>query len=178
MFAEFVIAHQRAERRAAEHAVFFLVDLFKEGALVEFGGALQVLEQLLLGAVHDLDLELSTGFALIHQVLETAPGAFQFLESGVVHDLVQLQGNQVIDLRDAGVDHHLRVARDGHGAIDELADEFLDQVAPALFRSGLDAKAAFFDDLIEKAFLDGLFLRGRCGSGGLRSLCVSHWIPP
>jgi hypothetical protein len=32
----------------------------------------------------------------------------------VVQNLVQLDGEQVIDLRDARVDHHLRVLGDGH----------------------------------------------------------------
>ena len=91
MFAEFVIADQRAERRTAVDAVFFLVDLFEQGALVEFGSALQILEQLFLGAVDDLDLEHDARLALIHQVFEPAPGAFQFLEGGMVHDLVQLE---------------------------------------------------------------------------------------
>ena len=131
----------------------------------------------LLGAVQDLDLELHAGFALIHQVLDAAPGSFQLLESGVVHDFVQLQRNQVIDLRDARIDHHLRVPRDGHGAIDELGDEFLDQVAPALFGCGLLSEAAFFDDLVEKAFLSYLFLGCRCRCGS-RCLWISHWTPP
>ena len=42
VLAEFVIADQRAEGRAAEDAVLFFVDLLEQGALVEFGGALQV----------------------------------------------------------------------------------------------------------------------------------------
>ena len=49
-----------------------------------------------------------------------------------MQDLVQLQRNQVIDLRDAGVDHHLRIARNGHGAFQDLRHEFLHQVLAAL----------------------------------------------
>ena len=92
--------------------------------------------------VEDLDLQLRAGFALIHQVLEAAPGAFQLLEGGVVHHLVQLQRNQVIDLRDARVDHHLGVAGDGHGAIEHLRDEFLDQVLAALLGGRFAAEAS------------------------------------
>ena len=48
MLAEFVIAHQGAERSTAENAVLFLVDLLEQRALVEFRRALQILQQLLL----------------------------------------------------------------------------------------------------------------------------------
>ena len=40
---------------------------------------------------------------------QTPPGAFQLLELRVVHDLVQLNRDQVIDLRDSRVDHRLSV---------------------------------------------------------------------
>ena len=46
--AELVVADERAEGRAAEHAVLFLVDLLEERRLVELGRALEVLEQVLL----------------------------------------------------------------------------------------------------------------------------------
>ncbi len=61
----------------------------------------------------------------------------------------------MIDLRDARIDHHLGVARDGHGAVEELGDEFLDQVRAALFRAaGSAPKRPSFDDLVEQALLD------------------------
>ena len=61
----------------------------------------------------------------------------------------------MIDLRDARVDHHLRVLGDGHGAIEDLGDEFLHQVLAALSGGGLSAEAAFFDDLIEQTSVPG-----------------------
>ena len=73
--AEFVIADQGRERSAAEDAVFFFVDLLEQRALVEFGSPLQVAQQFPLGDVENADLELVAGFALVHQVLETAPAA-------------------------------------------------------------------------------------------------------
>ena len=109
------------------------------------------MQQFLLGDVQDLDLELVAGFALVHQILEPAPGAFQLLERRVVHDFVELERNQVIDLRDARVDHHLGVARDGHGAIQHLRDELLDQVLAALLGCRFDAEAAFLDNLVEQS---------------------------
>ena len=41
MLAEFVVADQGAERRAAEDAVLFFVDLLEQGALIELRRALQ-----------------------------------------------------------------------------------------------------------------------------------------
>ena len=68
-----------------------------------------------------------------------------------MHDLVQLQRNQMIDLRDARIDHHLGIAGDGHGSFEDLRDEFFDQVLAALFGGGLHAEAPFVDDLVEQA---------------------------
>ena len=51
--AELVVADQQPERGAAEHAVLFLVDLLEQRALVELGGLLEVLEQVLLRDVED-----------------------------------------------------------------------------------------------------------------------------
>src|SRR5262249_46605878 len=75
MLAEFVVANQCAEGRTAEDAVLFLINLLEESALVEFRSALQILQQLLLAAIQDLDLQHGSGFALIHQVSESAPSA-------------------------------------------------------------------------------------------------------
>ncbi len=122
-------------------------------------------------AVHDLDLQHGAGLALVHEVLQPAPGAFQLLERRVVQDLVQLERKQVIDLRNARIDHHLGVPGDRHGSVEELRDEFLDQILAALFRCGFFAEAAFFNDLIEKPLLEDLLTRCRRGLGGL---CISH----
>ena len=54
---EVVVADQRAERSAAEHAVLFLVHLLEQRALVELGRPLQVAQQVLLRDVEDLDLQ-------------------------------------------------------------------------------------------------------------------------
>ena len=37
---------------------------------------------------------------LVHQVVQAAPGAFQLLEVGVVHDLVELGRELLVDLGD------------------------------------------------------------------------------
>ena len=102
--AELVIADQRGERSAAEDAELFFVDFLEQGALVELRRPLQILEQVFLGDVQHLDLQHVAGFALIDQVLDAAPGAFQLLEGRIVQDFVQLQGDQPVDLRNARVD--------------------------------------------------------------------------
>ena len=74
----------------------------------------------------------------------------------MVQNLIQLQREQVIDLRDARIDHHLRIFGDGHRAVKHLGDKFLDQVLAAFPRCGLDAKSALFHNLIEKACFLGI----------------------
>jgi hypothetical protein len=90
------------------------------------------------------------------------------LEVGVMHDFVQLDREQVVDLRDAGVDHGLGIPRHRHGALEHLVDEFLHQVLAPLPRGGIHGQLALFDDLIQQPqFLDlllglGLLRRGGC----------------
>ncbi len=91
MLPEFVVADQRAKRSPAKHAVLFLIDLLEERALVELRSLFDVAQQLFLGCVEYPDLESHTGLAVVHQVLQSAPAAFQFLERRVVKNLIQLQ---------------------------------------------------------------------------------------
>src|SRR3546814_968743 len=69
---ELEVADHGREWRAAEGAVLLLVDLLEQLRLVEVRGVLEVLDQLLLAAVEDLDLEVGTGLGVVHQVLEAA----------------------------------------------------------------------------------------------------------
>ncbi len=64
---------------------------------------------------------------------------------------------QVIDLRDARVDHRLGVFRDRHRAFQNLGDELLDQVLAALPAPPGPRQTAFLDNLIEQTCLDYLF---------------------
>ena len=89
---EVVVAHDGAEGFAAELAVLFLVDLLEQRALVP-GRALEALEgfaQFLLGDVHHPDLQVLVRLGVVHHVVQAAPGAFEFLEVGVVQDQVDL----------------------------------------------------------------------------------------
>ena len=85
---EIVIADQAAIRFATELAVFLLVDLLEDGALVP-GGALVALEhlaQFLLADVQHADLELLVGLGVVDQIMQAAPGAFELLQIGVMQD--------------------------------------------------------------------------------------------
>src|SRR6516162_9359339 len=103
MLAELVIADQRSERSAAEHPILLLVDLFEKRALVELWRLLNISQQLLLGDIQDPDLQADTRLAVVHQVLQAAPGTFQLLERRMVHHFIQLDRDKMINLRNARV---------------------------------------------------------------------------
>ena len=166
MLAEFVVADQRAERRAAERAVFILVDLLEQGTLVELRGPFQVLQQILLGYVEHSDLQLRAGFRLVHQVVQSPPGSLQLLEIRIVHDLVQLEGQQAIDFRDAKIDRLLGVLGHRHAGIEQLADELLQQVAAPVARLVVACTHTLGQDVVQQRRLRRRF-RSRALSLGL-----------
>ena len=123
----------------AEHTKLFLVNLLKERALIEFRRALQIPQQLFLAAIQNLDLQHVAGLALIEHVLQAAPRPLELLKRRMMQDLVQLDREQVIDLRDTRVDHRLGIARHRHLTLQHLADELLHQVLAALASCGIFA---------------------------------------
>ncbi len=148
--AELVVADDGGKWSAAEDAEFLFVDLLEECALVELGCALQVLEQLALGDVEHLDLQHVAGFGLVKQIFQSAPCAFELLEGGIVQDFIELQRDEVVDLRDAGLDGGFRVAAQGHVPFEHLGDELLDHVTAALKRCRVAIEAALRDNLVEQ----------------------------
>src|SRR6266571_4709208 len=82
----------------------------------------------------------------------------------MVQNFIELQRNEVIDLRDTSVDRRVGVARKGHLPRNNLGDELLDHVFPAFAGSCLAAEPSFFNNLIQQAAFGGL-------SGGLRGCC-------
>ena len=68
----------------------------------------------------------------------------------MVQHFVQLQRDQVIDLRNARIDHRLGVFRHRHRAFEHLADEIRDQILAAIPGRGVARKPALLDDLIEQ----------------------------
>ena len=109
-FAELVVADESAEGMSAEDAELFFVDLLEHGALVELGGALQVAEQIFLGAVQTLIFRFSLVSVWSSRYFRPRQLASSFWNAGVMQHFIQLQGKQVVDLRDTRVDHRLGVA--------------------------------------------------------------------
>ena len=85
----------------------------------------------------------------------------------MVQNLIELDGEQVIDLRDAGIDHGLRVARHGHGAFENLGHELLHQILAALLGALILSQPPFFDNLVEQTVVSTTVAGA---SAGLRSL--------
>ena len=146
--SELVVAQQAGERLAAEDPELLFVDLLEHLALVELGHALQVAQDLLFSGVEDLELQVDPGLAVLHQVPDAAPGGLQFLEFRVVQDLVDLQREQVVDLRDALVDHRLQVRRDRHLPVQHLLDELRHQASAPLPGRFVAAYTSFGNDLV------------------------------
>src|ERR1035441_10452818 len=123
MPAELVIPQQNSIGRAAVNPIPFFVHLLEQGALVEFGGLLEVFQEFLLGDVEDLDLEQLPSLALIQQVPKAAPTGLQLLEGIVMQDFVQLQREQSIDFPDLGVNGGFYVLVQRDGLIEYLLNE-------------------------------------------------------
>src|SRR3546814_2111870 len=111
---ELEVADHGREWRAAKGAVLLLVYLLEQLRLVEVGSVLEVLDQLLLAAVEDLDLEVGAGLAVFDQVLEAAPGAFQLLELRRMHHRRKLVGDQLVDIGHARVERGDGVRSEEH----------------------------------------------------------------
>ena len=125
---ELVVADQRSIWLAAGRSKLILVQLLEDLALVELDGLVDVVEQLALGDVQHLDLQHGAGLAVHHQVVEPAPGPFQFLKVGMVHDRGKLRREFLVDRLDGGVDRlgDVLVERDDPGQ--RLVDQRLHQL--------------------------------------------------
>ena len=66
---KFVIANQQPERLATILAVFFLVNLLEQGALVKLRGFFEVLVLFFLADVEYANLETIAGLALVDQIM-------------------------------------------------------------------------------------------------------------
>ena len=86
----------------------------------------------------------------MHQVVQAAPGAFQLLEVRVVHDLVELGGQLLVDLADPVLDVGLDVLGDDLARLDDLVEELLEVVLGAL-RLLVGLRPGGRDDLVEQA---------------------------
>jgi hypothetical protein len=151
---DFVVADQGAVGGAAEGAEFFLVDLLEQGTLVEFQRRLEVLDQFALAGVEHADLQVAAGGAVLDQVVQAGPAAFELLELGRVHDGGQLARNDAVQLRQARIDGGRQVGRDDHRPLHHLADQFRDDVARAFMLAARLGHPALLDDLVEQAGIE------------------------
>src|SRR5262245_3399349 len=120
---ELEVADQGAERLPPRRPELVLVDLLEQPALVELDGLGEVVEQVFLAGVQHADRERGAGLAVLDQIEEAAPRRLELLEFGRMHDLVELRGQQLIDLRDRLVDGGDHVAAGGDVALADLAHE-------------------------------------------------------
>src|ERR1017187_1929381 len=172
---EFIVADKCPEWSATENSEFLFVNLLEERALIEFKRTLQIPQQISLRDVQQLDLEHFAGFAVDDQVSDAGPCGFQLLERGVMKDLVQLQRDQSVDIRNARSNRRLCIAGQGHVPFKNLVDELLHHVLAALLGKGILAKAALGHNLVQQRHFSGL-----CFSGLPRQRIrrATHSCPP
>ena len=128
--AEVIVADQAAIGLAAELAEFVLVDLLEQRALVPLGVGIepQIAVQLVLGDVHDADLELRVGLRVEDEIVQAAPGALDLLEFRRVDDLVHLRGELLVDARDHLLDRVEDVVLDDGSVRSASRDQGRDRV--------------------------------------------------
>ena len=107
-----VVADDRAHRLAAKLTVLGGIDVLVEPALGDVGRKLEVLQQLCLGGVQHIHLDVFPEIGAIDHQFQAAPGRLQFLELGRVEDLIHLCADLAIQLH-----HHLV----HQGLVDRLA---------------------------------------------------------
>jgi len=85
--------------------------------------------------------------------MQTAPGRFECLKLRVMHDRVELPGQQIIDFCDALVDHRHNpfVRTELHVLVEDLGCKLSDQLFRIGFLRRLIDHLAVLDDLIEQA---------------------------
>src|SRR5579863_9047361 len=91
----------------------------------------------------------------------------------MVQNLVELNGDQVIDLPNSGIDHGLSITRDRNITFEHLSEKLLHQVFAPLPADGVSPETPFGHNLVQQTtLLHGLF---RC-RGSRSFFCLSHWI--
>ncbi len=127
--AEGEVGNHEAVGVAAEGVVLIAVNGLEEAGLLPVLAVLEVLQQIVLGAVEDFDADVLAEFRIVDQVPQAAPRRFQLLEVGAVEDFIHLGADLLINLGDEIVDHLLVDGQTGkieaggllHDARDALA---------------------------------------------------------
>gem|GEM_PF-6990902 len=164
---EEVVGDQRTDRLAAELAVLGGVDVLVQAGLDDLRAVLEVVQQVLLGGVEQLELDVLAEVGAIHQQLEAAPGGLQGLELRVVKDLVHLLAELGVDLRDHAVDHGLLHRLVFVLRLEQFFDEGRDAALGDVVGLVVRGQAGFGDDAVEDAAFGEVVavLDGGCASG-------------
>ena len=151
-----VVANNRADRFATELAIFRGIDVLVEAGLGNVRRKFEVFQQLGLGGVEDIHLDVLAEVGAVHHQLQAAPGRLQLLQLGRVQDFIHLGADLSIQLN-----HHLV----HQGLIDRLAffvafqqvgDKRCHALASDIVTLIRRRHAAVGHDLVEeRAFSDG-----------------------
>jgi hypothetical protein len=122
---EMIVADETAVGLTAELAILLFVQLLEDRALIPRRALvlLQRLAQLLLGDVHDANLQHLVGFGIADEIMQPAPSALDLLETLVVQDDVDLLGQLLIDLGDDRLDRPHDVVGNDRGLAQRLLGE-------------------------------------------------------
>src|SRR5271157_3280899 len=93
----------------------------------------------------------------------------------MVHDFVELDGEQMVNLGNTCIDHGLRVFGDRDLPLQNLADELFHKALAAFSSGGVRSHPSRLDNLIQKSFFADLLGSLRCCG---RFCFVSHCPPP
>lgn len=166
------LANQCTEGRAPESAELLFVNLLEQGTLIEVDRPPEILEQFTLAGIEQPDLEILAGGGLPAQVMQAAPCALQALELRCVQDLAELCRDQRIELRNARIEACGEILAGHQFALEDLLDQFPDEIPGPLMFGARTGDAALIDDTVQKAatfehrlglLLQGV-LRAHCSS--------------
>ena len=156
----------------AEGAVLLLVDLLEQHALIELGRLFEIGQELLLRDVQEPELQPRAGLGVHHEIVQPAPRRLELLVLGMMQDPVELIGDPLIDLRDAGLDGRHDIVVHRHAFVERLRGELANQIAGMHHLRFVAGHAAFGQNPFGR---DGL--RRRLGSIGLWRI-RAHRAPP
>ena len=77
----------------------------------------------------------------------------------MVQDLIELEGEQVVNLRDSGINHRLRIFRNGDLPFEHLGNEFLHQALAPLTGGNVRSHPAFLNNLVQQSLFRDLLRR-------------------
>ncbi len=120
---EKVVGDDRANRLPTELTVFSGVDMLVQARLHDLRRVLEIIQQVALGDIEHLDLDVLAKVGAVHQQLQTTPRRLQCLEVGMVEDLVDLATELGVDLGDHAIDHGLLDRLTAVLGLEKLFDE-------------------------------------------------------